>query len=94
MKYAEVIEAANIKLENRQLGEVQKLKTKYSDRASFIHIEIFKDPNTRTVFDTVNEWGLTSEPWTFMVDKDGKIAEKYEGPAPVSELDAALAKLL
>jgi hypothetical protein len=77
-----------------QLGEVQKLKAKYGDRASFVHVEIFKDPNTRAVYEAVTEWGLTSEPWTFLVDRDGKIAEKYEGPAPAEEMDAALAKLV
>ncbi|MGH2369354.1 MAG: hypothetical protein ACRDI2_14265, partial [Chloroflexota bacterium] len=51
-----------------ELGEVQQLKAKYGQQANFIHIEIFKDPMTRTPYETVTEWGLTSEPWVFLVD--------------------------
>jgi len=77
-----------------QLGEVQQLKTKYGNQASFVHVEIYKDPQTRTPWETVNEWKLTSEPWTFLIDRGGNVAEKFEGPAPVSELELSLQKLL
>ena len=77
-----------------QLQATQALQTKYGDRASFVHVEIFKDPNTRTVWETVNEWKLATEPWTFLIDRGGLIADKFEGPAPTDELEAALTKLL
>ena len=77
-----------------QLGEVQQLKKKYGSQANFVHVEIFKDTATRTPFETVIEWNLTSEPWTFLVDKNGNVASKFEGPAPLSELEPALQKLL
>lgn len=77
-----------------QLGEVEKLKAKYGDQASFVHVEIYKDPMTRTPYETVVEWGLQSDPWVFMVDKAGNVAEKFEGPAPFSEMDPALQRLL
>jgi hypothetical protein len=77
-----------------QLGEVQQLQAKYRDRASFVHVEIYKDPMTRTPYEAVTEWGLTSEPWTFIVDRQGAIAEKFEGPAPLAELEPALQRLL
>ena len=77
-----------------QLGEIQQLKVKHGGQVNFVHVEIFKDPQTRTPYEAVTEWGLTSEPWTFFVDRNGMIAEKYEGPAPFSELDPALQKLL
>jgi Thioredoxin-like domain len=77
-----------------QLGEVQKLKARFGQQASFVHVEIFKDPATRTPYEAVTEWGLTSEPWTFFVDKQGLVAEKFEGPAPYAELEPALQKLV
>jgi hypothetical protein len=77
-----------------QLGEVQRLKGAYGDRASFVHVEIFKDPATRTPFETVTEWGLTSEPWTFIVDRQGVVAAKFEGSAPYAELESGLRTLL
>jgi hypothetical protein len=77
-----------------ELGEVQKLEAKYRQQANFIHVEIYKDPMTRTPYETVVEWGLPTDPWVFLVDRDGLIAAKFEGPAPVSELEPALQKLL
>jgi hypothetical protein len=77
-----------------QLGEVQKLKARYGEQANFVHVEIYKDPLTRTPYETVEEWGLQSDPWVFMVDKAGNVAEKFEGPAPFSELEPALQRHL
>ena len=42
----------------------------------------------------VSEWGLTSEPWVFLVDKQGNIAGKFEGIVTADELDAAVTPLL
>ena len=77
-----------------QLGEVQKLKAKYASQVNFVHVEIYKDAMSRTPYETVIEWGLTSEPWTFMIDRKGLMAEKFEGPSPFVELEAALLKLI
>src|SRR5204862_135527 len=43
---------------------------------------------------TVNEWGLQSEPWVFLVGKDGKIADRFEGATTLDELEAGLKPLL
>jgi hypothetical protein len=77
-----------------QLQEVQRLQAEYAPRVTFVHVEIFKDPASRTPYETVTQWGLQSEPWTFMVDRQGLVAEKFEGPAPYAELKAALQPLL
>lgn len=77
-----------------QLGVVQELKKRYGERASFVHIEIYTDPRNRVVARPVEEWGLTSEPWTFLVDRTGLLAAKFEGAAPLDELEEALKKLL
>jgi hypothetical protein len=42
----------------------------------------------------VKEWGLVTEPWVFMIDRQGLVADKFDGPAPVAELEPALQKLL
>ncbi|MDQ3700238.1 MAG: hypothetical protein M3442_04875 [Chloroflexota bacterium] len=77
-----------------QLGEVQRLQARFGAQANFVHVEIFKDPMGRTPFETVTEWRLTSEPWTFLVDRQGLIAAKFEGQAPYAELEPALQALL
>ena len=76
-----------------EVEEVQKLKAKVGDKANFIHVEIWKDPLKREPYPTVTEWGLPTDPWVFLVDRNGMVADKFEGPAPLPELEAALAKL-
>ena len=40
------------------------------------------------------QWGLQSEPWVFLVGRDGRIKAKFEGPVSVGELRAAVESLL
>jgi glutathione peroxidase-family protein len=42
----------------------------------------------------VREWHLPGEPWTFLVGRDGRIKAKFQGSVSVSELDAAIHRLL
>ncbi len=61
----------------------------------FIHVEIFRDnkpalgPNR-----WVREWRLPSEPWVFLVGRDGRIKAKFEGSLSVAELAAAVRREL
>ncbi len=43
---------------------------------------------------TAQEWGLKSEPWLFFVDKDGKIADRFEGGLTYDEVEPRLAKIV
>ena len=43
--------------------------------------------------DATKAWGLLSEPWVFVVDRDGIVRGSYEAVVSTSELDAALAGL-
>jgi hypothetical protein len=56
----------------------------------FIHVEIFEgnDPQNG-VNRWVKEWNLPSEPWVFVVGRDGRIKAKFEGSVSVSELEKA-----
>jgi hypothetical protein len=62
--------------------------------ARFIHVEIYKnnEPN-QGVNRWVREWGLPSEPWVFVVGRDGRIKARFEGSVSVAELRAAVSKL-
>ncbi len=40
--------------------------------------------------DAARAWGLLSEPWVFVVDRDGIVRGSYEAIVSTSELDAAL----
>jgi hypothetical protein len=72
-----------------ELEIARKLEPKYAGKADFIHIEIWKDP-LKTYMPAVLEWHLPTEPWFFIIDRNGKIAAKFEGPTTMEELDEAL----
>lgn len=57
----------------------------------FIHVEIYKrnKPSLGTNR-FVREWRLPSEPWLFLVRRDGRIAERFEGSVSVRELTSAV----
>ncbi|MCY4529095.1 MAG: hypothetical protein OXD46_08740 [Chloroflexi bacterium] len=40
------------------------------------------------------DWGLPTEPWTFVMDSEGKVAAKFEAFATKDELEAALDTVL
>lgn len=72
---------------------VKKLIPVYGDKAALIHIEIYKDPINKVVADPVKEWKLQSEPYIFVLDRNGIITDKFEGPVSYAELDQALKKV-
>ena len=57
----------------------------------FIHVEVYEGNDPAKGYNRwMQEWGLTTEPWTFLVDRDGKIVERYEGVVSVNELEQAV----
>src|SRR3970282_354931 len=44
---------------------------------------------SRILVPAVEEWGIPSEPYVFVVDADGDVAAKFEGPADTTALAAA-----
>ena len=71
---------------------------RYRDRVQFIHVEpwdLTKARNGSLVpVDAVQQWGLLSEPFVFVIDADGKVAAKFEGIVGADELDAAIEQVL
>ena len=50
----------------------------------FIHVEIYKDNDPAKGFNRwVGQWHLPTEPWVFLVGRDGKIKSKFEGSVSV-----------
>jgi hypothetical protein len=61
----------------------------------FIHVEVFEDNDPAKGFNRwMQEWKLPTEPWTFLVDADGRIAARFEGTVSVNELEAAVREKL
>lgn len=56
----------------------------------FIHVEVYEDNDPTKGYNRwMQEWGLTTEPWTFVVGADGKISARFEGLVSVHELEEA-----
>jgi hypothetical protein len=64
------------------------------DQANFIHVEIYPGRKTDQPAPLYNAWGLKSEPWLFVIDKQGIIRARSEGPVVASEIRAALKPLV
>lgn len=84
-----------------QLHVVEHLKDRYRGAMHFIHVEVYDNPQevardyrTARLSPTVQEWRLPSEPWVFLVDRQGLIAARFEGYVTLEELEPAVQRLL
>ena len=86
-----------------QVDAVSELRETYAGQAHFIHVEIYDNPDEiqgdldrARIAPTVDEWGLTSIPhwfnesWTFVLDSEGRVQDRFEGFATVVELEESL----
>lgn len=77
---------------------VAPLAQEFGSRANFVHIEPYKLAEARqgklVPIPQLEEWGLTSEPYLFLLDGSGKVAARFEGVTERDEVAAALNKLL
>jgi hypothetical protein len=76
------------------LDQVKSARTGHPD-ANYVHVEIYEDltvadQSQLQVVEAVRAWGLPNEPWTFVVDGDGKVAARFEGAMSPEELEQAL----
>ncbi len=68
-----------------------QLKQKYGDRMEFIHQEVYvdNDPN-KGLRPPLKAFNLRSEPWLFVVDRDGKVTSRMEGSFGVKAFEQAI----
>ncbi len=71
-----------------QIVRVQIMQEKHGDRFAFIHVDGYRD-NPVWV-----EWGVTGEPWTFMVDARGKVSRVFPGQTEIGLLEDEMHRLL
>jgi hypothetical protein len=61
----------------------------------FIHVEVFTKNRPSLGYNRwMYQWGLQSEPWTFLVGRDGRVEAKFEGSVSAAELEASIRRLL
>jgi hypothetical protein len=69
----------------------EEVKAEHGDDAAFIHMEIYED----NLIDNglrpqVRAYGLPTEPWLFVIDKNGRIQTSIEGAFSADELRRAV----
>lgn len=76
---------------------VDELAHQYADRADFVHVEIWRDFQNRTVNKSAAEWVLRNdelnEPWVFVIGADGTITHRFDNVATRGELEPLLQAL-
>jgi hypothetical protein len=66
-----------------------------SSPVRFIHVEVFAGNDPAKGYNRwMRQWGLRSEPWTFLVGRDGRVKAKFEGSVSAAELTAAVRRRL
>ena len=84
-----------------QVEVVSQIKERFQDQANFIHVEVFESPHlieggrpAGGFVPAVTEWNLPTEPWTFVVDRAGRVQAKFEAFTTEEELEDALQEVL
>jgi hypothetical protein len=73
------------------VDEALQLKSRYGDRIDFIHQEVYVDNNVnKGLRAPLQRFGLQSEPWLFVVGKDGRITARLEGSIGLGAFEQAL----
>ena len=85
-----------------QLSELKSLSNDYEEKIIIIHIEIWEnfkevmnsgDFSVGILNKSVEAFGITSEPWTFLINKEGIVKNRYQGYVDSKELKEDLVKI-
>ena len=73
---------------------VEQVKANAPKSVAFIHQEIYANNKVNDgLRPQVTQWRLRSEPWTFVIDRKGRISTRFEGAFSAGELQLAVAKV-
>tara|TARA_B110000438_G_scaffold73729_1_gene73858 strand:- start:2121 stop:2957 length:837 start_codon:yes stop_codon:yes gene_type:complete len=82
-----------------QLDELKHIKNRNKDDLIVIHIEVWKnfkeimskgDLSIGKVNKSVEKFGINTEPWTFLINKDGLVVNRYQGYVSSTEMEKDL----
>ena len=71
--------------------EMLQLRAKYGDDMTFIHQEVYvdNDPN-KGLREPLRRFNLRSEPWLFVVGRDGRVTARLEGSFGLAAFEQAI----
>lgn len=76
-----------------------ELQKQYGDRVTFLHVEIYTGlpnpaANNWEIAPAMAAFGLSTEPWLYLIDADGEVAYRVEGLFTADEIAPHLMALL
>jgi hypothetical protein len=84
-----------------QVEVTSELREIYGEQVDFVHVDLYTNPHeiqgdlsVAQLTPLLDEWGLSSQEWTFIVDSDGVVTHRFENFAPKPELIDALDELV
>ncbi len=76
---------------------VDSLAKRYSSKANFIHVEIWRNFNKRVLNKSAADWLYRDkdlhEPWVFLIGANGRIVARWDNVATAAEIEPYLQKL-
>jgi hypothetical protein len=73
----------------------QQVADKFEPEADFIHQEVYVDNEiSKGIRPQLKAFGLPTEPWTYLINKQGVIKDRLSGAYGVAELEGAMQKIL
>ena len=84
-----------------QVKIISEIKNKFQGLVNFIHVEVYDNPDKidgdlskAEISPLMQEWGLLTEPFTFLIDSNGFVYSKFEGFVTAVELEESLDLIL
>jgi hypothetical protein len=78
--------------------QTSELQSRYGDSFNFVHVEVYTGlpnpaANNWEVAPAMTAFGLTTEPWLYLIDAEGKIVYRVEGIFTTAEVERHLQAL-
>ncbi len=84
-----------------QVEVLNNLSEDYGGDANFIHVDLYENPqeiqgdlSRGMPSPLLDEWGLVSQEWSFVMDEKGVVVGRFENFAPEEELESTLISVL
>jgi hypothetical protein len=68
----------------------QQVADEYGPKADFIHQEVYVNNEPPRIRPQLQAFHLETEPWAFLIGRDGKVKDRIEGAFGVAELEQAM----
>lgn len=76
------------------MGTLETVSKEVGDKVNMVHVEVWRDFDKNELEPAITEWALPSEPWLFILNSDGTVGARLDGPVSPEELREAIAQVM